>query len=191
MPRNDRVSCADRRAWRTWLQKNHDRRAAIWLVFYRKHTGRPGVAYREAVEEAICFGWIDGLKKRIDEDCYAYRFSPRKPRSKWSPLNIELAGRMIADGKMTAAGRAAFERREHYDEKILKILRSDEPDLPPEIERALRANETAWNNYLALAPSYRRHYAGWLSSAVKPETRARRLKEALRLLEQNRKPGMK
>jgi uncharacterized protein YdeI (YjbR/CyaY-like superfamily) len=191
MPTTPRVHCADRQAWREWLRKNNDRCAEIWLVFYKKHTLKPGVAYREAVEEAICFGWIDGLKKRIDEDRYAYRFSPRRPRSKWSPLNIELATKMIEEGRMTASGQAAFQRREHYDERILQALQSDEPDLPPEIEHALRSNEVAWQNYLALAPGYRRQYAGWLTSAVKPETRTRRLREALRLLEQGRKLGMK
>jgi len=186
-----RVHCADRPAWRHWLQLNHDKCAEAWLVFFRKHTGKPCVAYRDAVEEAICFGWIDGLKKRIDEECYAYRFTPRKRQSKWSPLNIRLAERMLAKGKMTAAGQAAYERRKPYDDTFLRARRAGEPDLPPTIETALRANDTAWKNYLALAPGYRRQYAGWLTSAVKPETRARRLEEALRLLEQNRKLGMK
>jgi len=190
-PMHPQVHCADRQAWRRWLQRNQDKCDAAWLVFYKKHTGKPSVAYRDAVEEAICFGWIDGLKKRIDEDRYAYRFSPRKPRSKWSPLNLELARKMIDEGRMTAAGQAAFERREHYDARILKALSSAEPELPPDIERALRSHDVAWRNYLALAPGYRRQYAGWLSTAVKPETRARRLKEALRLLARNRKLGMK
>ena len=186
-----RVSCADRQAWRTWMENNHDTCTEVWLVFYKKHTGRTCLRYREAVEEAICFGWIDGLTKRIDEDRYAYRFTPRKQKSKWSPLNISLAERMIAEGKMTAAGRAAFDRRKHYDERFLQARRSGELTLPPAIEEALRSNEAAWKNYLALAPGYRKQYAGWLTSAVKPATRARRLKEALRLLEQNKKLGMK
>ena len=186
-----RVSCADRQAWRTWLDNNRDTCAEVWLVFFKKHTGAPCVAYRDAVEEAICFGWIDGLKKRIDEDRYAYRFTPRKHNSKWSPLNVSLAEKLIAEGKMTTAGRAAFERRRHYDERFLQARQSAELTLPPEIEEALRSNETAWHNYRALAPGYHKQYAGWLTSAVKPETRARRLQEALRLLEQNRKLGMK
>lgn len=186
-----RVSCADRQAWRTWLETNHDTCTEVWLVFCRKHTGAPCVAYRDAVEEAICFGWIDGLKKRIDEDRYAYRFTPRKQGSKWSPLNISRAENMLAEGKMTAAGRAAYDRRKHYGDRFLQARRSGEVTLPPTIEEALRSNETAWRNYLALAPGYRKQYAGWLISAVKPETRARRLQEALRLLEQNNKLGMK
>lgn len=188
---NPRVSCADRQAWRAWLERHHDTCTEVWLVFYKKHTGRTCVPYREAVEEAICFGWIDGLTKRIDGDRYAYRFTPRKQRSKWSPLNISLAEKLIAAGRMAAAGRAAFDRRVHYDDRILQARRSGESVLPHGIEEALRSNEAAWRNYLALAPGHRRQYAGWLASAVKPATRARRLEEALRLLEQNKKLGMK
>jgi uncharacterized protein YdeI (YjbR/CyaY-like superfamily) len=188
---NPRVTCPDRQAWRTWLQDNHDRCAEVWLVFYKKHTGKSGIAYRDAVEEAICHGWIDGLKRRIDDERYAYRFTPRRPKSKWSPLNIRLAERLIADGQMTPVGLAAYARRKHYDEEFLEARRSDRVNLPAEIESELRSNEAAWKNYRALAPGYRKQYATWLTQAVKPETRNRRLKEALRLLEENRKLGMK
>lgn len=115
-----RLECENRREWRAWLRQNHGRVGEVWLVFFKKHTGRPGVLYDEAVEEAICFGWIDGLKRRIDEDRYAFRFSPRRPRSKWSPRNVEVATRLLADGKMTKAGRLAFERRQSYDDSVLK-----------------------------------------------------------------------
>jgi len=188
---NPRVSCPDRQAWRTWLQDNHDRCTEVWLVFYKKHTGKSGIAYRDAVEGAICHGWIDGLIRRIDDERYAYRFTPRRRNSKWSPLNIRRAERLIAEGQMTPAGLAAFERRTGYDEALLEARRSDRVKLPPAIEMALRSNEVAWKNYNALAPGYRKQYANWLTQAVKPETRERRLKEALRLLEENRKLGMK
>jgi uncharacterized protein YdeI (YjbR/CyaY-like superfamily) len=143
------------------------------------------------VEEAICFGWIDGLKKRIDDERYAHRFTPRKENSKWSPLNISLAEQMIAEGKMTPAGLEAFERRRAYDEPFLEARESDQVALPPSIEKALRSNRAAWTNYNALAPGYRKQFAGWLASAVKPETRQRRIEEAIQLLEQNKKLGMK
>lgn len=186
-----RVTCPDRQAWRRWLRDNHDRCAEVWLVFYKKHTGKPGIAYRDALEEAICHGWIDGLKRRIDDERYAYRFTPRRKNSKWSPLNLRLAERLIAEGRMTPAGQAAYERRKHYDEEFLNARRSDRMSLPAEIESALRSSEAAWKNYRALALGYRKQYVAWLTQAVKPETRNRRLKEALRLLEQNRKLGMK
>jgi uncharacterized protein YdeI (YjbR/CyaY-like superfamily) len=185
------VCPANRAEWRAWLQENHATCSEAWLLFYKKHTARPSVAYRDSVEEAICFGWIDGLKKRIDDERYAHRFTPRKPNSKWSPLNISLAEKMIAQGKMTAAGHAAFDRRETYAESFLQARQSGEVQLPPDLERALQSNRAAWRNYSAMAPGYRKQYAGWLTSAVKPETREKRLREAIALLERNRKLGMK
>jgi len=190
--KRDSWLCPGSRAqWRAWLQKNHDRRNEIWLVYFKQHTGKPTISYRDSVEEAICFGWIDGLKKSIDEERYAHRFTPRRPGSKWSPLNIRLAEKMKAAGAMMPAGLQAFERRKSYDAELLRHRQSNEVALPEDIEQALRSNQTAWTNYQALAPGYRKQYAGWLSSAVRPETRQKRLREALRLLEQNRKLGMK
>lgn len=182
---------ADRDDWRTWLQENHARFDEAWLVFYKKHTGKPSIAYRDSVEEALCFGWIDGLKKSIDEDRYAYRFTPRKPKSKWSPLNISLAERMISEEKMAPAGLAAFEQRRVYDENFLKDRGKTEISLTSEIEAALKSKPTAWKNFNNLAPGYRKQYSGWLISAKRPETRQKRLDEAIRLLEQNKKLGMK
>jgi uncharacterized protein YdeI (YjbR/CyaY-like superfamily) len=165
--------------------------AGLLQEAHRQIRHRAPIAHRDAVEEAICHGWIDGLIRRIDDERYAYRFTPRRKSSKWSPLNLRLAERLIAEGKMTPAGLAAYERRKHYDEALLAARRSDRPSLPPEIETALRSNEAAWKHYQALAPGYRKEYAAWLTQAVKPETRNRRLKEALRLLQKNRKLGMK
>ena len=181
----------DRERWRLWLEENHRTEQEVWLVFYKKHVAKPSITYPESVEEAICFGWIDGLKKRIDDATYAYRFTPRKKKSKWSPLNIEIARRMAEAGKMTEAGLDAYNQRELYDEKFLEIRTSGEPVLPPEMEAVLRKNKIAWENFNNLAPGYRKQYVGWLASAKRPETRERRLEEAIRLLEKNRKLGMK
>lgn len=185
------VCPVDRAEWRAWLQQNHATCNEVWLAFCKKHTGKSSVAYRDSVEEALCFGWIDGLRKRIDEERYAHRFTPRKPNSKWSPLNISLAEKMIAAGKMTTAGQAAFEQRRTYAASFLQAKQSGEVTLPPEIEQVLRSNPEAWKNYTALAPGYRKQFAGWLVSAVKPATRKKRLREAMQLLEENRKLGMK
>ena len=125
----NRVACADRDRWRRWLQENHDARTEVCLVFFKKGTGKPSVSYREAVEEALCFGWIDGIRKSIDEERYAQRFTPRKSGSRWSPLNIELAEKMITEGKMTPAGQAAFEKRIPYDEEFLRARKAEEIDL--------------------------------------------------------------
>lgn len=181
---------ADRAEWRDWLQRHHASAREVWLVYYKKHTGKPTVSYRESVEEALCFGWIDGIRKSIDDERYCHRFSPRKAQSKWSALNIRLARDLIRQGRMAPAGLAAFERRQEYDEALVRSRQDRDPTLPTDIERALARNEIAWNNFNAMAPGYRRQYIGWLTAAKKEETRKRRLEKALRLLEQNRKPGM-
>ena len=160
-------------------------------MFYKKHTGKPTVSYRESVEEALCFGWIDGLKRTIDEERYAQRFTPRKPKSKWSPINISLAEKLIDQGKMTEVGIQAFEQRVAYDEQFLSTRESQELALTPEIEAHLRKHKKAWRNFQNLTPGYKKQYIGWLISAKKPETRERRLKEAVRLLKDNKKLGMK
>ncbi|MBT8073559.1 MAG: hypothetical protein HKP21_07600 [Xanthomonadales bacterium] len=184
--------CASsREEWRAWLQQNHAGASEIWLVYFKKHTGKPTVDYAESVEEALCFGWVDGLKKRIDEYRYAHRFSPRKAKSKWTPLNIQRARKMIEAGKMTEAGLVSFRQRLEYDEKFLQARTQKKLELPAEMEAAIKLNEAAWNNFKQLAPGYRKQYVGWLVSAKKPATRTRRLEEAIRLLARNKKLGMK
>ena len=185
------IYVSDRKEWRSWLIENHTKMEEIWLVYYKKHTGKPTVTYTDSVEEALCFGWIDGLTRSIDGEKYAYRFTPRRAGSKWSPLNIKLAKKMIEAGKMTEAGLAIFNQRVGYDEEILKARKVKEIPLTPEIEDALKANKKAWHNFNNLAPSYRKQYVGWLRSAKKPETREKRLKEAIKLLSRNEKLGMK
>ena len=180
-----------RKDWRDWLKKNHADEKEIWLVYYKKHTGKPTIEYMDSVEEAICFGWIDGIKRRIDDEKYAYKFTVRKAKSKWSPLNIKLAGKMIKEKKMTAFGLTFFEQRIEYDKEFIKTRASNEIVLTPEIEQVLKNNEKAWSNFIKLAPSYKKQYIGWLISAKKEETKQKRLEEAIKLLEQNRKLGMK
>ena len=179
-----RVCPSSRAEWRSWLGENHPIEQEVWLFYYKKHTGKPTVGYRDSVEEALCFGWIDGIKKTIDDESYCHRFTPRRPNSKWSPLNISLAKKLIEQGKMMPAGLASFEQHKTYDEK-------KEFTLTPGIEKALKGNSVAWENFNRLAPGYRKQYVIWLASAKKPETRAKRLKEALDLLEQNKKLEMK
>jgi len=179
----------ERKAWRAWLQEHHVEDGHVWLVFFKKGTGVASMDYVEGLEEALCFGWIDGLKKRIDEQRYAYRFTPRKKASKWSPTNIRLAQKMIAQGKMTQAGLTVFENRIPYDEGFLKA-KAGGTDLPVEIMNRLKANKTAWKNFTELSPGYKKQYVAWLTSAKKEETTRRRTEKAIRLLEENKKPGM-
>jgi len=186
-----KVFASDRKTWRAWLEKNHASEPEAWLVYYKKHTGKPSVGYLDSVREALCFGWIDGLKKRIDDETYAHRFTPRKPRSKWSPQNIRLARELIELGLMKTAGLKAFEQREAYDEHVLERIQAEEIALSEDTETALKANRKAWANFERLTPGYRKQYVAWLQTAKRPETRKKRLEEAIRLLEANRKLGMK
>jgi len=186
-----KVFASDRKTWRAWLAGHHASESEAWLVYYKKHTGKPSVGYLDSVREALCFGWIDGLKKRIDDETYAHRFTPRKPLSKWSPQNIRLATELIELGLMTEAGLSAFEQRVAYDGDVLDMIRSEQLALSDETEAALRANGKAWENFERLTPGRRKQYVAWLQTAKRPETRKKRLQEAIALLEQNRELGMK
>lgn len=186
-----KVYASERETWRLWLAENHSKAKEAWLVFYKKGTGKPSVSYNESPEEALCFGWVDGLKRRIDDEKYAYRFSPRKAVSKWSPRNIEIAEKMITEKKMTQAGLEAFKRRKIYDNKILQAIEAKEIPLTSETETLLKANEEAWINFNKLAPSHRKQYILWIQTAKRPETRKKRLIEAIQLLVNNEKLGMR
>jgi uncharacterized protein YdeI (YjbR/CyaY-like superfamily) len=184
------LSVPDRSTWRSWLENNHDKTHEIWLVYCRQHLAKAGIRYAESVEEAICFGWIDGLKKSIDEERYAHRFSPRKANSRWTPLNIERARTMIEQGLMTNVGLAAFENRLEYGDEFNRLKKSESLAIPDEIKAEIERSPTAWKNFDALAPGYRKQYILWLTTARRPETRARRLEKAIKMLEMNQKPGM-
>lgn len=181
------ISFTSRQEWRSWLEVNNSRAREVWVVYYNKDSGKPSVSYRESLEEALCFGWIDGIRKRIDSERYANRFTPRRVGSKWSLFNIKLAARLIEEGRMTETGLMAFKLRTEYDKGIQEVRNSKEVQLPPELEKEIRANEKAWRNFQNMAPSYQKQYAMWLLSARRPETREKRLKEAMELLEKNRK----
>ena len=180
-----------RQDWRDWLKRNHTIEKEIWLVYYKKHTGKPTISYRDSVEEALCFGWIDGTKKRIDDERYSHRFTLRKVKSKWSVLNIKLANKMINEGQMTSFGLAYFKQRIEYDNDLITNSTSNKIVLTSEIERVLKSNNIAWSNFKKLAPGYKKRYIGWLVSAKKDEIIQNRIKEAMKLLEQDKKLGMK
>jgi uncharacterized protein YdeI (YjbR/CyaY-like superfamily) len=166
--------------WRRWLEKNHDGSAGLWLEFVKAHTGRRTFSYVEAVEEAICFGWIDTTVRRIDDDTYIQRFTPRSNERNWSKINIERFERMEAEGKMTDAGRA---RRAAKLLRPQKRLLAGDP-VPEFIAAALDKHPKAKAFFETLAPGYRRDYLRWISEAKLAETREKRLREALAKLEQ-------
>ena len=176
-------SARDRLTWRKWLEKHHDSLREVWLVFYKKHTGKPTVSYDEAVEEALCFGWIDSTIKRMDEEKYAQKFTPRNRNSKWSDLNKKRVQKMIAGGWMAPAGLKSIE---NVDLAIKEKPRKKELILPDYIKEGLAANKKAFEFFNGLSPSRKRMFVQWIDSAKKEETRQRRLQETIRLCSENR-----
>ncbi len=161
-------------AFRKWLQKHHAVEKHLWVGFHRKGTGTPSLTWQESVDEALCFGWIDGIRKRIDEDRYTIRFTPRKPTSNWSAINIARVKVLTKQGLMKAAGLAAYAKR---DEKRSAIYAYENRPkaLAPEYETELRRNARAAVFFDALPPAFRRLMAYWVMSAKKEETRQSRL----------------
>lgn len=179
-----------REDWRSWLEENHGLESDVWLIYYKKHTGKPTIPYDDAVEEALCFGWIDSTVRRIDDEKYMQRFTPRKEKSVWSDLNKGRVAKMIKEGLMTEAGLAkirAAKRNGSWDRLSKEI---DIETVPPELEAALSSNWRAAEFYESLAPSYKKQYIGWVVSAKREETRKKRIKEAVKLLARNKKLGM-
>jgi uncharacterized protein YdeI (YjbR/CyaY-like superfamily) len=176
----------DAAEWREWLAGHHASESEVWLVFYKRHTGRPCVSYEDAVDEALCFGWIDSLIKRLDDDRYARKFTPRKPDSRWSTPNRERFRQLQASGRLTPAG---FERPP--TERSGDAPRPSTPDVPRYIKEGLRNEPAAWEFFENLAPSHRRQYVMWIDSAKQPDTKARRLEKAIRILAAGDKLGMK
>ena len=185
------IKAASRAEWRAWLMENHASEAEVWLIYYKKHTQKASVTYIESVQEALCFGWIDGTKKSIDGETYTHRFTPRRSASKWSITNIRLAKDLIEKGKMAAAGLKAFEQRQEYDVEALEAQRACAETLTAETENQLKTHRQAWDNFNQLSPGYRRQYVMWLQTAKRPETKQKRLKQAIVRLAQNKHLGMK
>ena len=241
-----------RAEWRAWLTKHHESESEVWLIYYKQQSGRPRISYDDAVEEALCFGWIDSIVKRIDDEKFAQKFTPRRNTSKWSELNKRRLRKLIRERRMTDAGLARIDAATLREAKA-KPTKGD-GDIPPFVRQALRSNARAWKsfqsltpsrraayvrlitevkqeatrerrlreviarleqntgnpeelprfvkqgfqaspkaweNFRKLAPSYRRNYVGWIMHAKQEETRERRLREAVSLLEQNKKLGLK
>jgi uncharacterized protein YdeI (YjbR/CyaY-like superfamily) len=161
-------------AFRAWLEKNHATATVLELRLFKVHAAHRGITYLQALDEALCFGWIDGVRRSLDQDSFTQRFTPRKPRSTWSRLNIGHVERLKTAGRMAPSGLAAYEARDPRRTGIYSF-EQERPDLAPAYLKAFRANAAAWTGFQALAPGYRRMTAHWVMSAKKEETRARRL----------------
>jgi uncharacterized protein YdeI (YjbR/CyaY-like superfamily) len=184
-PQLTELRVRNRGQWRAWLAKHHASSPGVWLVRPKAHTGEPSIAYGDIVGEALRFGWIDSLVKRLDDDRYALKVTPRRPASKWSDINRKRWAELKASGQLTPAGLAAAPTEHSYAPRPVI------PELPAAIARALRANQRAWKFFRELAPTYRRDFVVWIHMAKRPETRARRIRESIRLLAAGKKLGLK
>lgn len=182
MTREKTLYVKNRKEWRRWLENNHAKAGEIWLVYFKKHTGKPRIPYVDAVEEAICFGWIDSLVKRIDDERYMQKFTPRKPKSVWSEHNKRRALKMIREGKMTEAGLSRVEDAKASGAWRNIQSRSTAPAVPDGLRRALSENKGAKARWEALPPSRRKQYIWWIEDAKREETRGRRVEKAIEML---------
>ncbi len=182
--------CKTPQEWRKWLKKNHDQESLVWLVFFKKDSGKPSLQYQEALDEALCYGWIDSILKKLDEDSYVRKFTPRKPHSNWSATNKKRVQELIDAKKMTRWGLAKIEaaRENGMWEK------EDRPqinlDLPEELNAAFAKEPNARDYFETLAPSHKKQYIAWIATAKRPETRVNRVQKAIKMLNTKQKPGL-
>lgn len=182
----------DRETWRGWLAEHHDRESEIWLVYYKKASGVPSITYEESVEEAIAYGWVDSLIKKIDEHKYARKFTPRKPESVWSVSNVRRAEKVIAEGRMTAHGKALIEAAKASGAwQDPKTPPKPKAVMPAELEGALAANKKAKAAFDSMPPSHQKEYMLWVGTAKREDTRLRRAAQAVTMLEQGKQLGLK
>lgn len=161
-------------AFARWLRRNHQTAKVLWVGFHKKGTGRASITWPESVREALRFGWIDGLRRSIDDESYRIRFTPRRRASNWSDVNIRMAHELIRDGLMESAGLAAFQARSERRSGVYTYEQRGS-SAEAEVARAVKRNRTAWSFYAAQAPWYRRTCARWVMSGKRAETRERRL----------------
>ena len=174
-----------RQQWRAWLAKHHTSSPGVWLVFHKAHTGVKSMPYEDTVREALCFGWVDSLIKRLDDNRYALKVTPRKPTSKWSDLNRRRWKELKAAGSLTPAGLAAAPTDNTYGPKPVI------PVLPNYIATAIKADAKAWRFFQDLALRQRRDFVVWIHTAKRPDTRERRIRESIALLAAGKKLGLK
>ena len=174
-----------RAQWRQWLAKHHASSAGIWLVRHKQHSGVDAMPYEDVVCEALCFGWVDSLIKRLDDNRFAIKVTPRKPTSKWSDINRKRWNELKAAGLLAPAGIAAAPTENRY------AARPRVPQLPAYIAKVIKTNAKAWKFFQQLAPTYRRDFVVWIHTAKRPETREKRIRESIALLAAGKKLGLK
>ncbi len=182
----------DRKQWRQWLEKNHQTSPGVWFTYYKKETGKPRVSYEVAVEEALCFGWIDSLPRKLDEERTMLKFTPRKPKSVWSKLNKTRIEKLSKEKLMMPAGIAAIKLAKEngsWDTLTATDNAAENNTLPPDLEKSLSKKRKATENFLNFSVSVRKQFLYWIDSAKRPETRKDRIKQTALMAEANKKPG--
>jgi len=164
--------------FRQWLETNHDKESALIVGFYKVNSGKPSMTWSESVDQALCFGWIDGVKHSIDQDSYQIRFTPRKKNSIWSAVNIKKVEGLIENGLMQEAGLVSFNHRTEDKSKIYSF-ENEEVKFSPELEAIFKSNKAAWDYFQSLAPTYRKPSSNWVMSAKQESTRLKRLHELI------------
>jgi uncharacterized protein YdeI (YjbR/CyaY-like superfamily) len=180
------VYAKDRKEWRDWLKKNHKKENKVFLIKYKKHTGKPSITHKESMQDAICFGWIDTTVKRIDDERYGNHFAKRTKNSRWSNNTLRYARDLEKQGKMSAFGMKMY--REGLKKPVIDHGLPRNPETPKDLIKALGKSSEKFNK---LAPSYKRYYIYWIENAKRPETRKKRIKIVTQQAKENKKPGAK
>jgi uncharacterized protein YdeI (YjbR/CyaY-like superfamily) len=181
---------SNRENWRKWLQENHEQSEGIWLIYYKKPSGKPRIKYDDAVEEALCFGWIDSKIKRINDEYYVQYFTPRRKGSVWSKYNLERVKSLIERGQMHPSGMEKYREAIENPGLVYDNKTDGEPVIPEDLEKELQKNSEAYQNFVNFSLSARRIYIGWLNNAKRPETRNKRILQVVEFSKQNKRPGM-
>ena len=175
--------------WRDWLAEHHASESEVWLIFHKRHTGAKSIDYKDALDEALCFGWVDSLVKRLDDRRFARKFTPRRADSRWSDVNRKRYAQLKAQGRLKPPGIARPPSSRGSAPRPARISLPQE--LPEYIQAALKKHPKALRHFEALSPSHRRRYFAWIESAKREETKLRRLAEAIRLLGSGKVLGLK
>jgi uncharacterized protein YdeI (YjbR/CyaY-like superfamily) len=186
-PEPEQFYASNREEWRAWLEQNHATARGVWLIYYKQNSGKPRVAYDEAVEEALCFGWVDSKPNSLDEERYMQLFSPRKPKSPWSKLNKQRVERLIEEGLMAPAGLEKIEAAKQ-DGSWNAYDAIEDLQVPEDLQQALTANEDAGRNFEAFSNTTRKQILWYITSAKRPETRQKRIEEIVANAAINKNP---
>ena len=187
---NEKIYVKTREEWREWLENNHHCQEGIWLGYYKKHTGKPRIPYEDAVEEALCFGWIDSTVMRIDEKTYIQKFTPRRKRSVWSKLNKMRALKMIKSARMTSYGMEKIEEAKNTGRWQEAYTTRKKTEMPEDLKDALDLNKIAKSFFNSLSASNKNRYVNWVNFARRKETRSNRIAKVVEYCSGRIKPGM-